>query len=314
MMSIGLMAAIPLMASAAEDDEIITSVSVFVTPPIAGEHPDFTPISGDPDKYTVSVYYWYIFESGIGDDAIRLTSTDTYVAGQAYAVRIWFYANEGYIFDTFANGLWATFSGGNTHDIWSGNNYPNTMALFEGHYFATCIHDYEVSSVINPTCEEQGYTIYTCSICGDEYAGSYTPALGHDWGEWVITTPATCGANGVETRVCGNDLAPIQTRVIPAMGHNYVPMSVTTSSTNLQDKTTVTITVYGVCANCGETIVLASQSVKLKQNGTQTVKIGDYDVVVVVNGNNKITSIYLGSPTGSGNQNNQGQNGNGNKQ
>jgi len=31
----------------------------------------------------------------------------------------------------------------------------------------------------------------------------------------------------------------------------------------------------------------------VKRNGTQTVKVGEYDVVVVVNGNNKITDLYV---------------------
>jgi len=64
------------------------------------------------------------------------------------------------------------------------------------------------------------------------------------------------------------------------------------SSTNLQNSTTVTITVRGYY-NDGTSVVLATASVKLKQSGTQTVTVGDYIVTVVVNSNNKITSCTV---------------------
>jgi len=84
-------------------------------------------------------------------------------------------------------------------------------------------------------------------------------------------------------------------------------LSARSSSTNLQNNTTVTITVDGKC-ECGDQKVMASASVKLKQSGTQTVKVGDYTVTVVVNGNNKITSITVGSQTPPGGGNSQGGN------
>jgi len=91
----------------------------------------------------------------------------------------------------------------------------------------------------------------------------------------------------------------------PAHTCDYA-LSARSSSTNLQNSTTVTITVDGKC-DCGDKIALASASVKLKQQGTQKVKVGIYDVTVVVNGNNKITDIYIGTPpplAGGGQNNN----------
>jgi len=71
-----------------------------------------------------------------------------------------------------------------------------------------------------------------------------------------------------------------------------VGYDVTTSSTNLQDKTTVTLTVK-VFYSDGSSEIGASASVKLKQNGTQKVTVGSFTVTVVVNGNNKITNLYI---------------------
>jgi hypothetical protein len=41
-------------------------------------------------------------------------------------------------------------------------------------------HDY-TGEVTAPTCTEDGFTTYTCSICGDTYVGDTIPALGHDY-------------------------------------------------------------------------------------------------------------------------------------
>jgi len=93
-------------------------------------------------------------------------------------------------------------------------------------------------------------------------------------------------------------------------------LSASVSSTNLQNSTTVIITVTGHYSD-GSRATLASASVKLKQNGTQTVRVGDFNVTVVVNGNNKITDIYVGTPPssgGGGGGNSQGGSGKGNQQ
>jgi len=132
-------------------------------------------------------------------------------------------------------------------------------------------HDFDAGAVTDPTCSEGGFTTYTCVRCDYAYDDDFVDALGHD----------------------------------------YVAVSAAVSNTNLQNNTTVTILVNGECSRCGDAVVLASASVKLKQSGTQTVKVGDYSVTVVVNGNNKITSVYLGAVAGGGGG---GGNQNGNSQ
>ena len=43
-------------------------------------------------------------------------------------------------------------------------------------------HEHEYTSVVTPpSCIEQGYATYTCSICGDSYNDDFIPALGHDY-------------------------------------------------------------------------------------------------------------------------------------
>lgn len=44
-------------------------------------------------------------------------------------------------------------------------------------------HDYQAVTV-DPTCEADGYTIFTCSRCKDSYTADPTDQLGHQFGVW----------------------------------------------------------------------------------------------------------------------------------
>ena len=44
-------------------------------------------------------------------------------------------------------------------------------------------HDYQAVTVA-PTCETDGYTIFTCSRCNDSYTADPTDQLGHQFGAW----------------------------------------------------------------------------------------------------------------------------------
>ena len=79
-------------------------------------------------------------------------------------------------------------------------------------------HSYDETVTKEARCEDVGEKTFTCSRCNDTYTEPI-PALGHDWGEWTVTTPATCQAEGVETRVCSRDAAHTETRLIAKIGH-----------------------------------------------------------------------------------------------
>ncbi len=44
-------------------------------------------------------------------------------------------------------------------------------------------HDYQAVTV-DPTCEADGYTVFTCSRCKDSYTADLTDRLGHQFGAW----------------------------------------------------------------------------------------------------------------------------------
>ena len=80
-------------------------------------------------------------------------------------------------------------------------------------------HSYE-DVVTAPTCENAGYTTYTCSACGDSYTDSETVALGHKY-VGAQTLAPTCTEKGVKTYTCQNDASHTYTEEIASLGHSY---------------------------------------------------------------------------------------------
>lgn len=117
---------------------------------------------------------------------------------------------------------------------------------FEMQTIAAMGHSYE-SVATEPTCTEQGYTSYTCTVCGDSYVDGYVEATGHNYGNWFTVTSATCTEDGQERRDCAN-CEHYETEVIPATGHNY-ESAVTAPTCTEQGCTTHT------CSVCGDSFV-----------------------------------------------------------
>ena len=55
-------------------------------------------------------------------------------------------------------------------------------------------HDYQAVTV-DPTCEADGYTIFTCSRCKDSYTADPTDQLGHQFGAWSPNGTASQSAS-----------------------------------------------------------------------------------------------------------------------
>ncbi len=112
-------------------------------------------------------------------------------------------------------------------------------------YETVMTHNY-TSTVVAPTCTENGYTLYECA-CGDKYRGDTTPALGHDYVESGDTTTgytytcSRCGDSywehahvyktGVMEPTCTEDGYTLhfcecghsyKDNITPKLGHDYV--------------------------------------------------------------------------------------------
>ena len=109
-------------------------------------------------------------------------------------------------------------------------SYDNTFVLEDGTPMAPRIrtrnradivctdhtHAFGDWTVTTPaTCTADGVETRSCA-CGETETRAI-PATGHTFGDWTVTTPATCTADGVETRSCA--CGETETRAIPATGH-----------------------------------------------------------------------------------------------
>lgn len=79
-------------------------------------------------------------------------------------------------------------------------------------------HNYSKTNV-DADCENNGYTRYTCSNCGDSYDDTADDqgALGHSWGGWSVTREATDSADGEKQSVCSR-CGKTRSEAIPKTG------------------------------------------------------------------------------------------------
>ena len=61
-------------------------------------------------------------------------------------------------------------------------------------------HDYQAVTV-EPTCEADGYTVFTCSRCNDSYTADPTDKLGHQFGAW---SPNGTGSQSADCLRCAH--------------------------------------------------------------------------------------------------------------
>lgn len=73
-----------------------------------------------------------------------------------------------------------------------------------------------------PTCSAVGWEAYEhCTECTyTTYSELAVNADAHSWGDWSVTTSATCTAEGVETRTCAHNSAHTETNPIAKLSHS----------------------------------------------------------------------------------------------
>lgn len=81
-----------------------------------------------------------------------------------------------------------------------------------------CSHRYEAQVLSYASCESDGTTRFTCSLCGESYTQT-VPALGHNWNE-TVTAP-TCTEAGSTVSVCTRCGKTETSAGKPALGHSY---------------------------------------------------------------------------------------------
>ena len=178
---------------------------------------------------------------------------------------------------------------GDNTELWYINNGDELQKIVHGKNL--CKKSPKQNITQQPTCTEPGSADCTCDYehtngaahpsCNRTWIDE-VPALGHDWDDWQVTTPATCTKEGVETRYCHNNSAHVQTRPIPATGHHW------------KDNGDGTHT----CPDCGATEALPADTnsalelrvvdaegmnepFTVSQNGTLRTYTGAYDIATL---------------------------------
>lgn len=82
-----------------------------------------------------------------------------------------------------------------------------------------CRHVWGQVDGADPTCTQNGFTLYRCRSCGSEYREEI-PALGHDWGPWKQTAAPGCVTEGSREHVC-NRCGIKEVEAIPPLGHSW---------------------------------------------------------------------------------------------
>ena len=80
-------------------------------------------------------------------------------------------------------------------------------------------HEYQ-TSVVEPSCTVDGYTLHTCSVCDESYKTDVIKATGHNFGDWVVIHKASCKKQGSMYRECA--CGQKETQVIERTPHEYV--------------------------------------------------------------------------------------------
>ncbi|MBE6985140.1 MAG: hypothetical protein E7434_05980, partial [Ruminococcaceae bacterium] len=157
---------------------------------------------------------------------------------------------------SYADGAWRRTSGECTHNYnavvtaptCTVNGYTTyTCTLCGDSYIAdpvTAAHTY-TSTTVDASCTADGAITYTCSVCGDTYSETIA-AIGHDYNADVIAP--TCDVAGCTIYTCANCGDSYIVDGEEALGHSYDAV-VTAPTCTEKGYTTYT------CTNCGENYI-----------------------------------------------------------
>lgn len=129
-------------------------------------------------------------------------------------------------------------------------------------------HKWKKDETVAPTCTDQGYTLYVCQNDGSHTdKRDYKKALGHDWDNGVVTTPATCTKDGVRTYTCKR-CKTTRTEPIAKTGHtsDVVPAKAATC-------TETGLTEGSKCQRC-EKILTAQETIPALGHDWNTTSTG----------------------------------------
>lgn len=151
-------------------------------------------------------------------------------------------------------------TGGYTAEVCENCGYLDSVTAVDplGHTW----NDGEILDADKVTCEKAAVRTYTCTVCNETKREVEGSPLGHDWGSWYISKPATDTEKGEKKRECQRiGCTETETCETPTIGHKWDSGKVTKAAT-CYEVGTMLYTCTG-CENC----------VAAKNNATLEVEI-----------------------------------------
>ena len=93
-----------------------------------------------------------------------------------------------------------------------------------------CNHTNLEKNTVEATCTEPGKIETVCNECGEVVSTEAIAALGHDFGDYIVTKAPTCTEAGEETAKCSRCEAT-DTKELAALGHDFGDYIVTKAPT-----------------------------------------------------------------------------------
>lgn len=136
-------------------------------------------------------------------------------------------------------------------------------------------HTYEEVIDTQATCEQSGKKHEECSVCHDKLPETIIPALGHSFVNYVVVTPATDLAEGLERATCEHGCGETNDRVIAKLPHTH---NYDTEKTRVEATCTEDGYVINEC-RCGSTM-----KVDISKTGHDYTKTKHVDANCVLDG------------------------------
>lgn len=130
-----------------------------------------------------------------------------------------------------------------------------------------CPHPTLIQTVTEPTCDQAGYTLNECTLCGFRFVSNPKDPKGHSYRETVLS--ATCTANGYTLRTCTDCNCSETVDATEALGHTWNSTTVLPTCT----KDGYTLTVCSVCDS-------SFQSDLVPADGHHYTVVTDYPTIV----------------------------------
>ncbi len=161
-------------------------------------------------------------------------------------------------------------------DLWFEDAEGETEITDHSSVIIPAGHTEVIDPAIPATCTDTGLTEGKhCSACDTVLVAQQTvPALGHEWGDWVVTTEATVEQAGVETRVCNHNPAHKETRPIPQIPVEFSFVSGTNSEYTPGSGTALSFTIH--CS--ADNVSLANHLTGAKMDGENLVSGEDFSI------------------------------------